>query len=308
MSNILDEIIAVTENYRHYNDGLPKQLSSTTNVPISSVQNQSPFPNAFAPSPRGVQDDLVPYSLLHAPNSSHSYYEQDNHSTSFQPSLIEDHSQSNCNPSIPITTSTQVNDVNPTSLTQQHHSNSPHISYQMNIPIISNDQTWSPHQHSHIETNQKQSQTMRPQYSRLHKSSKRSLDQIDIKDEPQTTKKSMTTPTKRVKRDASVVMPPSAKSILERREKAIREGRRKDAKLSETERRILRRLRNRESAERCRQRREEQAKELQERIKTMQLENNRLVEMAGHYKQTIHRLEKMIADFTAKRQHEQKAN
>lgn len=300
MSNILDEIIAVTENYRHYNDGLPKQLSNTTNVPISSVQNQ-PFPNAFAPSPRGVQDDLVPYSLLHAPpSSSHSYYEQDDHSTSFQPSLIEDHSQPSCNPSIPITCTT--------SLIPTNHSNSPQISYQMDMPIISNNQTWSPHQHSHVETNQKQSQITRPQYSQTHKSSKRSLDQIDVKHELQTTKHSTTNPTKRAKRETSVVMPPSAKSILERREKAIREGRRKDAKLSETERRILRRLRNRESAERCRQRREEQAKDLQERIKTMQLENNRLVEMAGHYKQTIQRLENMIADFTAKRQHEQKAN
>ena len=93
-------------------------------------------------------------------------------------------------------------------------------------------------------------------------------------------------------------MPPSAKSILERREKAIREGRRKDAKLTETERRILRRLRNRESAERCRLRRVQQAAQLEKRIETMQIENDRLVAIAEEYEKTIRRLEHIIANFS----------
>lgn len=97
----------------------------------------------------------------------------------------------------------------------------------------------------------------------------------------------------------TVVMPPSAKSILERREKAIREGRRKDAKLTETERRILRRLRNRESAERCRLRRVQQAAMLEKKIETMQVENKRLVEQAEEYQRTIQRLERVIREFSA---------
>lgn len=93
-------------------------------------------------------------------------------------------------------------------------------------------------------------------------------------------------------------MPPSAKSILERREKAIREGRRKDAKLTEAERRILRRLRNRESAERCRLRRVQQAAQLEKKIESMQLENDRLVAMAEEYENTIQRLETLIENFS----------
>lgn len=106
---------------------------------------------------------------------------------------------------------------------------------------------------------------------------------------------------KRAKTDAAVVMPPSAKSILERRERAIREGRRKDAKLTDAERRILRRLRNRESAERCRLRRVQQAAQLERKIETMQVENNRLVAMAEDYERTIKRLEKVIEDFNSQK-------
>lgn len=107
---------------------------------------------------------------------------------------------------------------------------------------------------------------------------------------------------KKVKTETKpVVMPPSAKSILERREKAIREGRRKDAKLSETERRILRRLRNRESAERCRLRRVQQACQLEEKIECMQIENDRLCALAEDYEKTIKRLEKVIHDFSKQR-------
>lgn len=103
---------------------------------------------------------------------------------------------------------------------------------------------------------------------------------------------------KKLKNEMSV-MPPSAKSILERRERAIREGRRKDAKLTDAERRILRRLRNRESAERCRLRRVQQAVQLEKKIESMQVENKRLVAMAEQYEKTIKRLERVIADFSA---------
>lgn len=106
-------------------------------------------------------------------------------------------------------------------------------------------------------------------------------------------------PEKKLKNEMSVVMPPSAKSILERRERAIREGRRKDAKLTDAERRILRRLRNRESAERCRLRRVQQASQLEKKIESMQVENKRLVAMAEQYEKTIKRLERVIADFSA---------
>lgn len=97
-------------------------------------------------------------------------------------------------------------------------------------------------------------------------------------------------------------MPPSAKSILERRERAIREGRRKDAKLTEYERRVLRRLRNRESAERCRLRRLEEAAKLEQRMKLMQEENDRLIERASRYEQTILQLHALISRFSPEQQ------
>lgn len=94
---------------------------------------------------------------------------------------------------------------------------------------------------------------------------------------------------------AAPVMQPTAKSILERRERAIREGRRREAKLSDSERRILRRLRNRESAERCRLRRVEQAAKLEDKIATIQQENDRLRLQATQYENQIKKLEAVIS-------------
>lgn len=94
------------------------------------------------------------------------------------------------------------------------------------------------------------------------------------------------------------VMQPSAKSLLERREKAMREGRRKDAKFSDVERRIVRRLRNRESAERCRLRRLQQALLLESRVDCMQKENERLLSDVARYKFVIQRYEGIIADYS----------
>lgn len=94
------------------------------------------------------------------------------------------------------------------------------------------------------------------------------------------------------------VMQPSAKTILERRAKAMREGRRKDAKLTEAERRIVRRLRNRESAERCRLRRVHQAAMMEQRMVHMQQENERLVAEAESYRKAISHYQSIIANFS----------
>lgn len=90
------------------------------------------------------------------------------------------------------------------------------------------------------------------------------------------------------------VMHPTASSILERRAKALSEGRRQDAKLSETERRIIRHLRNRESAERCRLRRAERARILRQKLVMMENENKRLTELSKRYRNTISCLEEII--------------
>ena len=100
---------------------------------------------------------------------------------------------------------------------------------------------------------------------------------------------------KRRKMELLPVMPPTAKSILERRERAIREGRRHEAKLSDAERRILRRLRNRESAERCRLRRLEQANQLENKISSLQCENDELRKQAADYEHRIKELQAIIA-------------
>jgi bZIP transcription factor len=86
-------------------------------------------------------------------------------------------------------------------------------------------------------------------------------------------------------------LPPTAKSILERRERAIREGRRHEAKLTQEERRILRRLRNRESAERCARRKSEESDALSDRILLLERENTRLRQVSVHYQAHIARLE-----------------
>lgn len=103
-----------------------------------------------------------------------------------------------------------------------------------------------------------------------------------------------------VKTESNVVsvMPPSAKTILERRAKAMREGRRKDAKLTEAERRIVRRLRNRESAERCRLRRVRQAAMMEQRMVQMQHENERLTAEAESYRKAISHYQSIIATFS----------
>lgn len=90
------------------------------------------------------------------------------------------------------------------------------------------------------------------------------------------------------------VMPPMASSILKRRAKALSEGRRQDAKLSDTERRIIRRLRNRESAERCRLRRAERARILRWELVMMEEENKRLTEISERYRNTISCLEEIV--------------
>lgn len=99
---------------------------------------------------------------------------------------------------------------------------------------------------------------------------------------------------KKRKSTGTPVMPPTAKSILERREKAIREGRRHEAKLSDEERRILRRLRNRESAERCARRKQEQASVLAKRITHLEKENVELRGMAEYYEREIRALESVL--------------
>lgn len=92
----------------------------------------------------------------------------------------------------------------------------------------------------------------------------------------------------------SKVMPPTAKSILERRERAIREGRRHEARLNSEERRILRRLRNRESAERCAKRKLEEADQLAEKIAELERENLRLRSIAVQYENAVVKLEEYL--------------
>jgi hypothetical protein len=92
----------------------------------------------------------------------------------------------------------------------------------------------------------------------------------------------------------SKVMPPTAKSILERRERAIREGRRHEAKLNKEERRILRRLRNRESAERCAKRKNDQAEQLAGQIAQLERENLRLRSVAAQFETEVFKLEKYL--------------
>lgn len=96
------------------------------------------------------------------------------------------------------------------------------------------------------------------------------------------------------KSDPPKVMPPTAKSILERRERAIREGRRHDARLSSEERRIVRRLRNRESAERCAKRKTEEAEQMSRRIACLEEENEHLRRVASQYEAEISSLETSI--------------
>lgn len=90
------------------------------------------------------------------------------------------------------------------------------------------------------------------------------------------------------------VMPPTAKSILERRERAIREGRRHEAKLNGEERRILRRLRNRESAERCAKRKAEEADLLTRKIDDLERENARLRSVAAQFESAVLKLEEHL--------------
>lgn len=96
------------------------------------------------------------------------------------------------------------------------------------------------------------------------------------------------------------VMQPSAKAILERRAKAMREGRRKDAKLTEAERRIVRRLRNRESAERCRIRRVQHAALREQQMMSMQRENERLLAEAQYFRNAISQYQSIIEKFSKK--------
>lgn len=79
------------------------------------------------------------------------------------------------------------------------------------------------------------------------------------------------------------------------------EGRRQDAKLTEAERRIVRRLRNRESAERCRLRRVEQARLLERKMVTMKQENERLVGQVEQYQATVSQLEQIIHEYSGKK-------
>lgn len=92
------------------------------------------------------------------------------------------------------------------------------------------------------------------------------------------------------------VMPPTAKSILERRERAIREGRRHEAKLNSEERRILRRLRNRESAERCAKRKAEEADLLARNIDELERENARLRSVAAQFESAVLKLEQCLGE------------
>lgn len=94
---------------------------------------------------------------------------------------------------------------------------------------------------------------------------------------------------------SSKVMPPTAKSILERRERAIREGRRHEARLNDEERRILRRLRNRESAERCARRKMQQASSLSMKIAELEAENLRLRKIAAQCSSEVLALESFIS-------------
>lgn len=94
---------------------------------------------------------------------------------------------------------------------------------------------------------------------------------------------------------SSNVMPPTAKSILERRERAIREGRRHEARLNDEERRILRRLRNRESAERCARRKMQQASSLSTKIAELEAENLRLRKIAAQCSSEVLALESFIS-------------
>lgn len=94
--------------------------------------------------------------------------------------------------------------------------------------------------------------------------------------------------------DPPMVMPPTAKSILERRERAIREGRRHEAKLSSEERRIVRRLRNRESAERCAKRKTEEAEQMSRRIACLEEENQTLRMLASEYEAEISSIESSL--------------
>lgn len=89
-------------------------------------------------------------------------------------------------------------------------------------------------------------------------------------------------------------LPPTAKSILERRERAIREGRRHEARLNPEERRILRRLRNRESAERCAKRKNEQAAELSWKIVNLEKENSSLQMVVSSYREQIAKIEQLL--------------
>lgn len=89
-------------------------------------------------------------------------------------------------------------------------------------------------------------------------------------------------------------LPPTAKSILERRERAIREGRRHEARLNPEERRILRRLRNRESAERCAKRKNEQAAELSRKITKLEKENASLQSVVSSYREQIAKIETLL--------------
>jgi hypothetical protein len=98
----------------------------------------------------------------------------------------------------------------------------------------------------------------------------------------------------RNKTPSSRVMPPTAKSILERRERALREGRRNEARLNDEERRILRRLRNRESADRCARRKHEQAQLMSMKIENLENENNQLRSLAQEYEAEIAKLEKVL--------------
>jgi bZIP transcription factor len=102
------------------------------------------------------------------------------------------------------------------------------------------------------------------------------------------------------------VMPPTAKSILERRERAIREGRRHEAKLNSEERRILRRLRNRESAERCARRKLEEAEQLANKISDLERENLRLRLIATQYENEVFELEHFLVNSNSIAQHSAK--
>lgn len=358
MTDILEEILAFTEGYKRGDvvdddDGLrcdpnPSALSVPQAMVGATLPAHQYFPPQFAPSPRGVQDDLSAFHLIHR-NSPHAYAKnplvvayngdqsdqaQPDHSNPHQDSATAAAVQaaiSTCvsRPSRPspdavyntrrpaVTTCTQTGDgsdatatLSSTPLDTTGHrpnlgnTSSAELTYMSQGPDA-DDNTMH---NGHMSTMQQAGWSSNKRSYATAMDTESGMSRVHCEEDGSVCEEEETEEgvPKKMRTGVSVVMPPSAKSILERRERAIREGRRKDAKLTESERRILRRLRNRESAERCRLRRVQQAVQLEQKIASMQVENKRLVAMVDKYEKTIKRLERVIGDFSAQQQRQQR--